>query len=158
MAQLFKSVAGLRIFSDTIDLDAITRTLGCEPTTSHVKGQVRYKTTLWKTGAWILNASDTQPANLDAQVAEILGRVSSDLKVWSALSGEHSIDLFCGFFMDRGNEDLVISAETMKLLSERGIELEFSIYANMPAIGPTDPCPCDSGKAYAECCGSKSQV
>jgi hypothetical protein len=158
MAQLFNSVAALRIFSDTLDPDEITRILGCAPTKAHIKGHIRYRTTVHNTGGWILEATDQEPANLDAQVAELLGRVNTDLAVWSALSKEHAIDLFCGFFMADTNEDLVVSAETMKLLCERGIRLGFSIYAPITDIAPADPCPCNSGKPYAECCAPRPQV
>jgi uncharacterized protein YchJ len=157
MAQLSKSVASLRIFGDTLDPDKITRILGCSPTDAHVKGQIRYKTTVYRTGGWILESTDQEPANLDAQVAELLGRVNNGLEVWSAVSRDYTIDLFCGFFMDVTNEDVGISAETMKLLSERGIRLCASIYAPTSDIVPSDPCPCNSGKTYEECCAQKNQ-
>jgi hypothetical protein len=59
---------------------------------------------------WILEASDQVPGDLDAQVEEILARLTPDLSVWRDISANHSIDLFCGLFMLQGNEGLSISS------------------------------------------------
>jgi hypothetical protein len=156
MLKPHSSSAALRIFGDTLDPEKITNILGCPPTKAHVKGQIRHKTTTYKTGGWILDAGDRTPANLDAQVAELLGMVTADLTVWAALAEEHLIDVFFGYFMAGTGEDLEMSAGTMKLLSERGIRFGMSVYAPIPDLAPTDPCPCGSGDTYAECCAPKS--
>jgi hypothetical protein len=155
MAALHKSCATLRLFGDSLNPEEITRLLGCPPSTAFTKGQIRYRTTLYKTGGWLLEAADREPADLDAQVVDLLTRVSQDLAVWSNLSKQYDVDLFCGFFMEETDEGLEISTHTMKMLSERGIKLAFCIYAPTKDVQPTDPCPCTSGKTYAECCAPK---
>lgn len=158
MPGLNRSSATLRIFGDSLDPAEISRLLDCAPTKSHVKGQSRYKGTVYKTGGWLLKAAPQEPPDLDNQIAELFSRVKTAVALWSSLSQEYSIDLCCGIFMDETTEDVRISADTMKLLSERGIKLEISIYAPTPEIRPDDPCPCNSGTIYAECCSPKPEV
>jgi Domain of unknown function (DUF4279) len=133
MATLARSVATLRIMGDSLVPDDVTRALGAAPSASQLKGQElsgksgQVRTA--KFGAWRLHASETSPANLDAQVAEILSKLSSDLKVWSELSAKFDVDLFCGWFMEKENEGLGVSPQTLRSLGERGIELSLDIYA-----------------------------
>lgn len=79
-------------------------------------------------GQWHLKAMDRQPEDFDGQVAEILGKLTNDLEIWRSLSRNFKVDLFCGWFMEGGDEGLSISPSTMAALSERGIELGICIY------------------------------
>jgi hypothetical protein len=148
----------MRIFGDSLDPEEISRILNCKPTAAHVKGQIRKKSTVYNTGGWLLEAANQEPCDLDRQVAELFSRVKRDIPAWASLSQEYEIDLCCGIFMEKDGEDIKISAETMKLLSERGIKLEISIYAPTPEVQMDAPCPCKSGKIYAECCAPKPRV
>lgn len=77
---------------------------------------------------WHLRAKETKPENLDWQVSELLGLVTSDLSVWSSIAARFRVDLFCGWFMGSGNEGVAISPETMVALGQRGIQLSIDIY------------------------------
>jgi hypothetical protein len=122
----------LRITGDSLDPDAISRLLGCSPTLGHVKGQIepgKGKPIVRETGAWQLDAAGQQPGNLDAHVAELFRRVKNDLSAWATLSGEYKIDLFCVYFMSEADEGVETSAETLKILGDRGIKLGLRIYS-----------------------------
>lgn len=73
-------------------------------------------------------AKETQPEDLDGQVAELLGQVTSNLSVWGNLTARFRVDLFCGWFMGSTNEGVQISSETLLALGQRGIMLSFDIY------------------------------
>ena len=77
---------------------------------------------------WRLSATETVPENLDGQVGELLGQVTSDLSVWSDLATRFRVDLFCGWFMGSGNEGVAISPETLLALGQRCIQLSLDIY------------------------------
>jgi Domain of unknown function (DUF4279) len=134
MPQLHQSVASLRIAGDDLDPPVITRALGCNPTSAHRKGD---KITsphsslvgVRKTSLWLLEAPDREPGNLDAQVRELLGRLSQSLETWKALGARYSIDLYCGFFMRDTHEGLEISAATLHALAQRGVALSVELYA-----------------------------
>jgi hypothetical protein len=130
--QLHRSVATLRISGDALVPDKISKLLGAMPTLSRVKGETwRGKTEsehVAKTGQWHLAAADRQPEDVDGQVAEILGQLTSDLDVWRDLARTFRIDLFCGWFMKGGDEGLSIAPKMMAALAERGIELDICLY------------------------------
>lgn len=108
--------------------------LGCEPSSSYAKGEITYSSEsqrkyVKRSGAWILEASDQTPINLDAQASELLNKLTDKLDVWSTLNSRFEIDCFCGLFMMRPNEGLSISSDTLRALGERGIELSLEIYS-----------------------------
>lgn len=146
MAELHESVAALRIGGDALDPDEITMIMRCAPTDGFRKGQILRgvktgRDYVKKTGMWILEAIDRQPANLDAQVAEVLDKLPDDLEIWRKLSSLFEIDLFCGFFMEGSDEGLMISPESLRRLGERGISLSFCIYAPSTSVPETSQGP-----------------
>ena len=133
MAHLHRAVATLRIGGASLIPSEVSALLGAEPTLARIKGQEILSksgnTRIAKAGQWHLHATDTEPENLDAQVAEILGKLTSDLSVWVDLSNRFKMDLFCGWFMNESNEGVEITPNTLNQLGERGIKLGIDIYA-----------------------------
>ncbi len=134
MPKLHRSTASLRFFGDQLDPDRLSAALGAEPTLSCRKGDVRIgkvtgKEWIERAGKWLLHADDASPADLDAQVANILGALTEDLDVWRSLSSEYQPDLFCGFFMEGSDEGLSVSASSLKRLGDRGIRLGMCLYS-----------------------------
>ena len=132
MPSLHHSCAALRVAGDSLEPDAISRVLGCSPTLGCVKGQIepsKGKAIVRETGVWHLDAVEQQPANLDAHVAELFGRVNDELSTWATLSSEYKIDLFCVYFMGEANEVVRASAKTLKILGDRRIKLGLRIYS-----------------------------
>ena len=138
MAHLDRTVATLRIAGDDLQPAEISALLGHAASKQHVKGEVFVgkvtgRSRVAKTGMWRLEATDAVPEDLDGQIAELLGKLTGNLAAWSQISKKYEIDLFCGLFMKVSNEGLSISAESLKALGERGIELSLDIY------GPDEP-------------------
>lgn len=134
MAVLAESAAGLRIFGDDLDPEAVTRALGKRPTRSRKQGEPWHAPNgrllgISRTGAWHLRAPRVSPGDLDAQVAAILEGTTEDLSVWRDLGARYRMDLFCGAFMQGSNEGLGLSVATLLRLAERGVALELDIYA-----------------------------
>jgi hypothetical protein len=134
MAQVQRSVVSLRISSDDLIPDEITRLLGATPTHTQIKGEkiVGKKTghvRIAKFGMWRLSASDREPEDMDGQIREILSQTNSDLSVWRSIAQKHEIDLFCGLFLRVSNEGMTLSPESLSALGERGIELGLDIYS-----------------------------
>ncbi len=132
MAQLARSVASLRIAGDDLDPEEVSLLLGAQPTHAQRKGQElpsKVGVRKAKFGHWRLHAKETEPEDLDAQVAEILGQLTSSIEVWEGLASRYRVDLFCGWFMKESNEGVCISPSTLQALGERSIELGLDIYA-----------------------------
>lgn len=134
MATLERAVASLRISGDDLIPDDISQRLGASPTRAQRKGEIiptrsSGGSRIARFGLWHLDAAETAPGDLDAQVAELLGRLNPDLSVWRALSSRFRVDLFCGWFMGERNEGAEIAAATLLALGERGIRLGIDLYA-----------------------------
>jgi hypothetical protein len=69
------------------------------------------------------------PGDLDGQIAGLLAGTTEDLAVWQRLTSAYDADIFCGLFLEEGNEGISLSPQTLRLLGERGIKLDFDIYA-----------------------------
>ena len=133
MSALHESRVTLRFFSEELDPAELTAVLGMQPTDCYKKGQTRVLSTgkelIYKRGIWRLEVPDRKPADLEAQIAEVLGYLPQDLEVWRHLACVHEIDLFCGVFMDEGNKGFSLSPPSLALLSERSIKIDFDVYA-----------------------------
>jgi hypothetical protein len=140
--------------------------LGTEPTYSCTKGETGKHITgpkvgderIARSGMWNLQIDYRKPEDLDGQIKEIFSRTSADLSIWRSITKKYRVNLSCGLFMSTDNDGLSLSSHSLTLLAERGIELWFDIYAPLHDISPTDPCPCNSGKTYAECCATKTST
>lgn len=133
MGAIESSQATLRLFGDDLVPEEITAMLGNAPTASQRKGQeiIGAKTgtvRIAKTGNWRLSASRREPEDLEGQITEILGQVTSDLAVWESLARRFEIDLFCGIFMANSNDGMELSPAALLALGQRGISLSLDIY------------------------------
>jgi len=134
MATVRRSVATLRVSGDALQPGQITQALGHEPSSAQTKGEALAgkKTGILrvaKFGMWRLEATEQEPADLDAQVAEILSKLTPDLDVWRSITSVYTADLFCGLFMKKTNEGLDLSSASLAALGSRGIELGLDIYS-----------------------------
>ncbi len=130
MAAICRSTACLRLFGDALRPDEITNLLGCPPTKSRLaSAQAPSGTrTPSRTGAWLLSAQERSPGDLDAQIGELLSKLTDDLEVWRELNSRFRTDVFCGVFLHDQNEGLSVSSRTLLSLGERGLELGLDIY------------------------------
>jgi hypothetical protein len=136
MSELHRSAASLRIAGDDLEPTAITNLLGAEPTLSYRRGEVRPGrpgTAPARFGMWSLAAGEATPADVDRQVADILRQLTDDLAAWRQVTEVCRVDLFCGLFLERTNEGVMISPDTLVRLGERGIPLALDLY------GPLEP-------------------
>jgi Domain of unknown function (DUF4279) len=140
MARVQKSVVSLRIGSEELIPDEITKLLGARPTHAQMKGQEIVSATghvrIAKFGMWRLSASDREPEDMDGQIREILNQTTGNLAVWRSIAQKHDVDLFCGLFLGGSNEGITLSPESLAALGERGIELGLDIYS-----GPDEDAP-----------------
>lgn len=131
MAHLARAVATLRITGEDLVPSHVSALLGGEPTEGWAKGDALASHAATRTarfGMWMLQADETEPADLDAQVAAILSRLTTDESVWAGLRAEYDVNLFCGWFMEHGNEGVSIEPDTLAALGARGIRLDIDLY------------------------------
>jgi hypothetical protein len=166
MSEVRSSAVALRIIGDDLVPAEITALLGASPSHSVVKGEkgkhivgpLVGDVRIAKSGMWTLEAPDREPEDMNGQIREILSQTTDDLAVWQSIAKRYKVDLFCGLFLNASYGGLALSPQSLAALGERGIEVGLCIYAEEPEISPTDPCPCASGKLYAECCRPKLKI
>jgi hypothetical protein len=78
---------------------------------------------------WVLEAPEVALQDFDHQVADLLRKLTPDLLAWHSLRERFDLDFYCGWFMGKTNEGVTVSPETLRALSERGIELGLELYA-----------------------------
>jgi hypothetical protein len=112
---------GDRYLDVELDPDAVTAALGCPPTGSA------------SVSGWQYSVDRREPGDLDGQIREIFGALTDDLSAWRPLAATYKPDLFVGIFLQDENEGIEISAESLRILADRGVSLSLDIY------GPTGP-------------------
>ena len=133
MASLARSVATLRLFGDDLNPEEVSTLLCASPTWAARIGDVTASNSpggvrVARTGSWRLQASESIPGDVDRQIAEILGQLTTDLDVWHSLVARFDFDFFCGWFLENSNEGISLSPSSLTALGERGIELDVDIY------------------------------
>jgi hypothetical protein len=136
MAVLNRCQAALRIFGGELVPEELSRLFDHAYTKGWVKGY-KYSTASGRvvvknSGAWILDAEQTESGDFDGQISQLLAHTNVSLGDWHSLSKRFELDIFCGWFMQNSNEGIEISPQTLLMLGERNIALSIDIY------GPCD--------------------
>ncbi len=58
-----------------------------------------------------------------------LAGLTLDISIWRDLTTRYQGDVFCGLFMGFFNEGADLSASVLTMLAERGLRVDFDIYA-----------------------------
>ncbi|MEM7504685.1 MAG: DUF4279 domain-containing protein [Pseudomonadota bacterium] len=136
MPQLSKSQVSLVISGEDLAPNEITELLGCEPTKASAQSKGLAASTAGDErttshGHWRLYDGINEPADLDAHIASLAGRLTADLSVWDNLASRFDIQLFASLTMLEWNEGCEISSEALRTLSDRHIGLGLDIYAHL---------------------------
>ncbi|QND53197.1 DUF4279 domain-containing protein [Phyllobacterium sp. 628] len=133
MAEISKTAASLSIQGEYLDHDIITQKLGVFPSSWKRKGEPWFtpngQKMIARFGMWTRSVPRRDPGDLDAQIAEILKPLSTDLTVWKDITSQFKAYIFCGLFMEEGNEGINVAPKTLVALGSRGLSLEFDIYS-----------------------------
>ena len=125
----------LRVSSENLVPDEVTKLMGCVPDESQQKGKpvLRADGTVMriaKFGAWrlTLKPKDTDEWDCGEAMMIVLRRLPSAIGFWRQLAGRHKVDFFVGLSMPTRNKGFVLSPMVMKYLGDRGIEAGFDVY------------------------------
>jgi hypothetical protein len=130
----------LRISGGSLEPKEICDALGAQPSRAHRKGERISKSSAWDAprGQWHLRATDQVPANVNIQVVEIFGKLTSDVSIWNRIATENKIDLIVGLFLTETNQGVELSTRSLALISERGVKLGLDIYGADYDVGAGD--------------------
>ncbi len=131
MTKVDNATASLSIIAQDLSPDEITVLLKCVPTRSFRAGDVkspRHPEQHWKHGGWLLETTLGRQANLEAQIADLLGRVTKDVAVWQRITKRFSVRIFCGIFMTHENEGFGLTSDILAQLASYGLSVDFDLY------------------------------
>jgi hypothetical protein len=89
------STAGLFLYANDIDLDAISSVLGAQPTKGIIRGEVVGNRKPAPVVYWNLEAPVDLP--FAEKLSYLLGATTNDASTWDSLSRIHDIQLRCAF-------------------------------------------------------------
>lgn len=125
----------LRVSSENLVPDQVSKVLGCEPDESQQRGkQVLCPDgtvmRIAKSGAWRLTLKPDATDEWDCAEAMmlLLGRLPKAVGVWRQITKEHAVDFFVGLSMPSNNKGFELPPAVMKYLGDRGIAAGFDIY------------------------------
>jgi hypothetical protein len=120
----------LRVYGEELDPDQISALLGCQPSSAQRKGNP-----FPKKGRWLLKIDSGECAgdgDVDDGIRMLLARLPSDSGIWSSLTSNYAVDVFCGIFLATSNRGFGVSVEVSRLLSDRNLEIGFDMYFDPP--------------------------
>lgn len=81
---------------------------------------------------WSLTADESHESDIDLQINSIFSQLTADAEAWHQLGESYKMDVFTGLFLERTNGGVELSCDSMRLLSQRGIDIGFDIYFELP--------------------------
>ena len=133
MGELHRSAASLGFYGDDLDPQELSEHLGGEPTVGVRIGGTWLTESgaekVARTGSWRVRVPDRTPADVDGQINDLLDRFTADLPAWRAFARKYRGRIFCGLFLETGNEGISLQPETLVRLGERGLLIDFDIYS-----------------------------
>ena len=132
MAAIARVRVSLRVFGDALEPEEVSSLIGRDPTRCHRRGDPAgggSGNTVEPTGAWILDSSLSEKAEIEEHVETLLSSVSNDTDEWEQLTSRFSASILCSAFLDQYNEGFEISPRLARSLSDRGLVIAFDIYS-----------------------------
>jgi len=121
------SQVSLCIYTEDIDIDALTAMLGIAPTTALRRGDVIGKRRPVPIGRWELEPPDG--LGFEKKLAYLADNTPSDPAVWDAIKQGHSIQLQCAVFLSGWTEGFELSEEWIAEAARRHWNLGLSMYS-----------------------------
>lgn len=127
----------LLIHGDDLVPEELSAILGVQPKIGVRKGEIfvsrgRPGTAITAaTGKWIVGTGDREPPNIDEQIAELLGSLPNGADTWNDLTTRFDCNVTVGawFADDSWTGGLVLGPKTLGMLAERGLAIDFDMYA-----------------------------
>jgi len=133
MDSLQRATVSLLIDGDDLVPSEVTAILGGSPQFGVVKGEVfvakHGKKTESTTGKWRFGGDWESPPHLDRQISEVLSGLTDDMSSWMEVTSRYHCYLSVGGYFNDWTGGMTLSPETLKLLADRNLPIDFDLYA-----------------------------
>ena len=141
----------LGVYGDDLNPDQVTVMLGCEPTSSHRRGDRAKRGIVRPRGVWLLSSEgNADPEDL---TCKLLDRLPKDARTWARLAKKYDVQLRFGLFMQRWNRGLDFTPQLVVRMAKLHARIIFDIYgpddAPVDVVERQDPRPVTAPKSLA---------
>jgi hypothetical protein len=120
--------ASLCIYSENIDIPAISELLGCNPTHCHVRGDKhKLNSPPAKLGAWLLDAPDN--LSFLEKINYLIETTTSDHNIWDKLVTSNRIELRCAVFLRSWTDGFTFPPTLLEEMGKRHWQFGISVYS-----------------------------
>ena len=135
MDNLQRAIVTLLLHGDDLIPEEITAILGAQPTLGVRRGDefVGHQGSLItaKTGRWDVSTGWHEPPCIDEMICEVLHSLTDGVQIWrdlmTRIDGYVSVGLY--FHEDSWTGGITLEPQTLRLLGDRGLALDFDMYA-----------------------------
>jgi hypothetical protein len=119
---------------DLVPLE-VTQLLGQEPKRGVKRGETfvghNGRNVTAKTGQWVVGTGYREPPCIDEQISELLSSLPESISVWDDLTRRFDCYVCVGayFANDSWTGGILLEAQTLRLLGERGLAIDFDLYS-----------------------------
>jgi len=120
----------LRFSGDDLDPEEITRLLGASPTEAYRRRdivQIPSPPHAATEGTWAIQTKRSTN-DIEEQLFELFGRLTTNLETWRSLTSRFHADLFCGVFIAWFGHGFSMSPALHRALADRHLLITFDIY------------------------------
>src|SRR5262249_22152377 len=120
--------ASLCIHAQRIDLERLTKDIGCAPSRAQVRGEViPGRSVPARIGLWSLEAPCS--LRLDAQLKYLLDKTTASAGKWRRLRQAHDVQVRCSVFLRSWSEGVDLARQLIEELGRRHWSLGFTAYS-----------------------------
>jgi hypothetical protein len=125
---LTDSMASLCIYSTTIDVTALTKTLSCEPTYGYKTGEpIPQSGKPARVGLWTLKAPDH--LRFEEKIRYLLDATTSDPAAWRSIARTHDVRLRCATFLHSWSGGFDLPATMVAAIGRRLWQFGLTAYS-----------------------------
>ncbi len=111
----------LALYSEDLDPDEVSRTLGVQPTSAHRRGERKGpRSPAYRKGAWWLTEEGHEAEHVAPVIERLLRQLPEAPAVWSQLRTQHDVQIRFGLHMSGWNKGLVIPRELVDRMASIG--------------------------------------
>ena len=120
----------LRVTSDDLEPERITRMLGVAPTSAARRGEeidIGGVPVVQRTGVWAYALPASPEWELGDAIDTLLDRLPHDPALWESLASWASVAVICGLFIQDADRAADLAPDTLARLAERRLALSLQI-------------------------------
>ena len=123
----FEYSATLRIFGQNLGHEAITATLGLDPTHSHKQGDIKYRNSPFEFDMWSYKVPVERTQPLEKHINFLWEQIKAHKEYLLELKKNYTVDVFCGYRSDSSTAGIEVPYTCLEMFTELQIPFGVSI-------------------------------